>query len=103
MFHTCEHALACSSRFLPCPNWAHAVSTSIQKYPVTSGGQSLDAHSLDCSSRHRFSRHQGLFATAFPNFAEPTVRTIYDRIRSLKAAPNRGRPGHRTGTRELAL
>jgi len=39
----------------------------------------------------------------FPHFAEPTVRTIYQRIRSLKAAPRRGRPGHRAGTRELTL
>jgi plasmid stabilization system protein ParE len=37
----------------------------------------------------------------YPHFAEPTVRTIYHRIRSLKTAPNRGRPGHRSGTREL--
>jgi toxin ParE1/3/4 len=39
----------------------------------------------------------------YPHFAEPTVRTIYQRIRSLKTAPNRGRPGHRSGTRELPL
>jgi len=39
----------------------------------------------------------------YPQFAEPTVRTIYQRIRSLKAAPYRGRPGHRSGTRELPL
>jgi len=39
----------------------------------------------------------------YPQFSEPTVRTIYKRILSLKAAPNRGRPGHRNGTRELAL
>ena len=39
----------------------------------------------------------------YPQFAEPTVRTIYERIRSLKATPYRGRPGHRTGTRELPL
>jgi plasmid stabilization system protein ParE len=39
----------------------------------------------------------------YPHFAEPTVRTIYGRIRSLKVSPNRGRPGHRGGTRELAL
>ncbi|HUJ22579.1 MAG TPA: type II toxin-antitoxin system RelE/ParE family toxin [Bryobacteraceae bacterium] len=37
----------------------------------------------------------------YPQFAEPTVRTIYQRIRSLKTAPYRGRPGHRSGTREL--
>jgi len=39
----------------------------------------------------------------YPHFAEPTVRTIYQRICSLKISPNRGRPGHRAETRELAL
>jgi toxin ParE1/3/4 len=39
----------------------------------------------------------------YPHFAEPTVRAIAQRIRSLKASPNQGRPGHRTGTRELTL
>ena len=39
----------------------------------------------------------------YPDFAEPTVRTIYQRIRLLKTSPNGGRPGHRSGTRELAL
>jgi toxin ParE1/3/4 len=39
----------------------------------------------------------------YPRLAEPTVRTIYQRIRSLRATPNRGRPGHRHGTRELTL
>jgi len=38
-----------------------------------------------------------------PGFTEPTVRTIYERVRSLKAAPYTGRPGHRSGTRELPL
>ena len=38
-----------------------------------------------------------------PQFAEPTVRTIYQRVRSLKITPNRGRPGHRSGTRELTV
>ena len=38
-----------------------------------------------------------------PHFAEPTVRAIYQRIRLLKTLPNQGRPGHRSGTRELAL
>ena len=38
-----------------------------------------------------------------PHFAEPTVRTIYQRIRLLKTSPNRGRPGHQSGTRELPL
>jgi toxin ParE1/3/4 len=39
----------------------------------------------------------------YPQFAEPTVRAIYERIRSLKTSPHRGRPGHRGGTRELAI
>jgi toxin ParE1/3/4 len=39
----------------------------------------------------------------YPHFAEATVRTIYQRIHSLKTSPNRGRSGHRSGTRELAL
>ena len=39
----------------------------------------------------------------YPQFAEPTVRAIYHRTRLLKISPNRGRPGHRIGTRELAL
>ena len=39
----------------------------------------------------------------YPHFAESTVRTIYSQIRLLKSSPYRGRPGHRNGTRELAL
>jgi toxin ParE1/3/4 len=39
----------------------------------------------------------------YPHIAEPTVRTIYQRIRLLKKSPNRGRPGHCVGTRELPL
>jgi len=38
-----------------------------------------------------------------PQFVEATVRTIYQRIRSLKITPHQGRPGHRNGTRELAV
>jgi addiction module RelE/StbE family toxin len=39
----------------------------------------------------------------FPHFAESTVRAIYQRVRSLKGTPLQGRPGHRRGTRELAV
>lgn len=39
----------------------------------------------------------------YPSFAEPTVRMIYQRVQALKTAPQRGRPGHRQGTRELPL
>jgi toxin ParE1/3/4 len=39
----------------------------------------------------------------YPHLAESTVRTIYERIHSLKLSPYRGRPGHRIGTRELVI
>jgi plasmid stabilization system protein ParE len=39
----------------------------------------------------------------YPHFAEQTVRTIYQRIRALKASPHRGRPGQASGTGELSL
>ena len=38
-----------------------------------------------------------------PRFAETTVRTIYERVRTLRTNPNRGRSGHRSGTRELMV
>lgn len=38
-----------------------------------------------------------------PQVAEPTVRAIFQRIRDLKNNPYRGRPGHRTGTREIVV
>ena len=38
-----------------------------------------------------------------PHFSEPTVRAIYNRARALKTTPNRGRPGRRSGTRELPV
>ncbi len=39
----------------------------------------------------------------FPTFAEPTIRSIYQRVSFLKNNPYIGRPGHRVGTRELPL
>lgn len=39
----------------------------------------------------------------YPQFAQPTVGTIYKRIRALTTSPHRGRPGHVSGTRELFL
>jgi len=39
----------------------------------------------------------------YPHLAGTTIRTIYLRIHSLKASPNLGRHGHRSGTRELVL
>ena len=37
------------------------------------------------------------------HFAQPTVRRIYESIRSLKTSPYRTRVGRRSGTRELVL
>jgi toxin ParE1/3/4 len=42
-------------------------------------------------------------ARHYPHFAELTVRAIYKGIRGLRGFPHQGRPGHRPGTRELAL
>jgi toxin ParE1/3/4 len=39
----------------------------------------------------------------FPHLSEPTLRAIYKRADGLKTAPNIGRPGQRSGTRELPL
>jgi plasmid stabilization system protein ParE len=39
----------------------------------------------------------------YPHSAESTVRTIDQRIRSLKTSPYRGGRGYRSGTRELPL
>jgi toxin ParE1/3/4 len=36
-----------------------------------------------------------------PLYRQPTMRKLYDAVRSLKASPNRGRPGREHGTREI--
>jgi len=36
-----------------------------------------------------------------PNYRQPTMRKLYEGIRSLKQWPNRGRVGREDGTREL--
>jgi toxin ParE1/3/4 len=36
-----------------------------------------------------------------PHYRQPTIRKIYEAIRSLKDLPYRGRPGREEGTREL--
>jgi addiction module RelE/StbE family toxin len=38
-----------------------------------------------------------------PKYRLPTVRKIYEAIRSLKDSPRRGRPGCETGPRELLV
>jgi toxin ParE1/3/4 len=38
-----------------------------------------------------------------PQLAQPTVIKHYERIRSLKASPERGRVGREQGTRELVF
>ncbi len=39
----------------------------------------------------------------YSHVAETTVRTIYRRVVALKMSPYHGRPGYRSGTRELSL
>ena len=39
----------------------------------------------------------------FPSFSEPTIRTIFRRVLTLKSKPFLGREGHRSGTSELVL
>jgi len=36
-----------------------------------------------------------------PQYWQPTIRKLYQSIRSLKEWPNQGRPGREEGTREL--
>lgn len=36
-----------------------------------------------------------------PHYRQPTMRKLYERIRSLKDAPHIGRPGRENGTREI--
>jgi addiction module RelE/StbE family toxin len=36
-----------------------------------------------------------------PRYRQPTMRKLYERIRSLRDAPHLGRPGSIEGTREL--
>jgi len=36
-----------------------------------------------------------------PHYRQPTLRKLYESIRSLKQWPNRGRPGREEGTREI--
>jgi toxin ParE1/3/4 len=38
-----------------------------------------------------------------PHYRQPTMRKLYEAIRSLKTLPNRGRPGREEGTRELVF
>src|ERR1022692_4037515 len=74
--------------------------------PVSNACSSPDTRSLDYPRRRGFGRHQELSRRALPAFCgayRPDDLPIYQRILSLKTPPNRGRPGHRSGTRELAL
>jgi toxin ParE1/3/4 len=36
-----------------------------------------------------------------PHYQQPTMRKLYETIRSLKQWPGRGRPGREEGTREI--
>jgi toxin ParE1/3/4 len=51
------------------------------------------AADLDHISNYLEERH--------PGYQRPTIRKLYEGIRSLKESPHRGRPGREDGTREL--
>ena len=38
-----------------------------------------------------------------PHYRQPTMRKLYEAIRSLKTLPHRGRPGREEGTREISF
>ena len=38
-----------------------------------------------------------------PHYQQPTIRKLYEAIRSLKHFPRRGRPGREKGTREIRI
>ena len=38
-----------------------------------------------------------------PRYCQPTMRKLYDTIRSLTQSPYRGRPGSEEGTREIVF
>jgi toxin ParE1/3/4 len=38
-----------------------------------------------------------------PHYRQPTLRKLYDTIRSLRQSPHRGRPGGEEGTREIVF
>jgi toxin ParE1/3/4 len=38
-----------------------------------------------------------------PHYRQPTMRKLYEAIRSFKTLPHRGRPGPEEGTRELVF
>ena len=38
-----------------------------------------------------------------PHYRQPTLRKLYETIRSLKDSPFRGRPGSQQGTREIVF
>src|SRR5262249_27506630 len=48
-----------------------------------------------------YSRSAITSKTAIPTTGKPTIRKLYEVIRSLKDSPNRGRIGRVAGTREL--
>jgi len=37
----------------------------------------------------------------YPRYREPTLRKLYDTVRTLKDSPHRGRPGREEGTPEI--
>src|ERR1700674_4616881 len=79
-----------------------SLSTKRRWTPASSACSSPDAPS-SVPAAEDLESIKNYLTEHYPHFAEPTVRTIYERIRFLKDVPNRGTPAPPTGTRELPL
>jgi hypothetical protein len=56
-----------------------------------------NAYSLDTRRRGGFAEHQRLPRGRHPHYRQPTLRKLYETIRSLKSLPYRGRPAKKRG------
>src|SRR5262249_20272423 len=81
------------------------VSSSMRKRwtGASSGCSNDNACPLDAFCCRRFRTNLRIPPKTFTHLAHRTVVNIYERVRSLKTLPHRGRPGRKEGTRELVM
>src|SRR5260370_17758664 len=87
-------------------DWSQPSAASLSKKkkwtPALKPCSRPDAHPLDRPTADDLLNIKNYLQQNYPHFAEPTVRAIYQHIRLLTTSPNRrnrGRPGHRSGTK----
>ena len=56
---------------------------------------------MDARCRRDLEHISNYLKDRYPHYRQPTLRKLYEAIRSLKESPHRGRPGREDGTREL--